>query len=81
MTQPESVRRARVRWLAASEPVSGSVRPKHPSHSPEVSFGSQWRFCSSVPYLRMPEHTSEVCTETTVRIEESARPISSTTRP
>ena len=39
MTQPESVWRARVRWLAASEPVSGSVRPKHPSHSPEHSLG------------------------------------------
>ena len=39
ITQPESVRRARVRWLAASEPVSGSVSPKQPSHSPEHSFG------------------------------------------
>ena len=81
ITQPESVLRARVFWLAASEPVSGSVNPKQPSHSPELSFGSQCRFCSSVPYLRMPEHTSEVCTETTVRIAESARPICSTTSP
>ena len=31
--------RARVLWLAASEPVSGSVSPKQPSHSPEHSFG------------------------------------------
>ena len=38
-TQPESVLRARVFWLAASEPVSGSVSPKQPSHSPEHSFG------------------------------------------
>ena len=30
MTQPESVLRARVFWLAASEPVSGSVSPKQP---------------------------------------------------
>ena len=30
---------ARVFWLAASEPVSGSVRPKQPSHSPEHSCG------------------------------------------
>ncbi len=37
--QPESVRRARVRWLAASDPVSGSVSPKQPSHSPEHSLG------------------------------------------
>jgi hypothetical protein len=39
MTQPESVFFARVRWLAASEPVSGSVRAKQPSHSPEHSLG------------------------------------------
>ena len=38
-TQPLSVLRARVFWLAASEPVSGSVRPKHPSHSPLHSLG------------------------------------------
>ena len=37
--QPPSVLRARVFWLAASEPVSGSVRPKQPSHSPEHSLG------------------------------------------
>ena len=37
--QPPSTFVARVRWLAASEPVSGSVRPKHPSHSPLHSFG------------------------------------------
>ena len=38
-TQPPSLLRARVFWLAASDPVSGSVRPKQPSHSPEHSFG------------------------------------------
>ena len=81
ITQPESVLRARVFWLAASEPVSGSVSPKQPSHSPEHSFGRYLCFCSSVPNFRIPEHTSEVCTEITVLIDESARPISSTTRP
>jgi hypothetical protein len=80
-TQPESVLRARVFWLAASEPVSGSVRPKQPSHSPEHSLGRYLRFCSSVPNFTIPEHTSEVCTEITVRIAESPRPISSTTSP
>ena len=39
ITQPSSVCLARVFWFAASEPVSGSVSPKQPSHSPEVSFG------------------------------------------
>ena len=80
-TQPLSVFFARVFWLAASEPVSGSVSPKQPSHSPEQSFGRYLCFCSSVPHLRMPEQTSEVCTEMTVRIAESPRPISSTIRP
>jgi hypothetical protein len=37
--QPSSVLRARVFWFAASDPVSGSVSPKQPSHSPEHSFG------------------------------------------
>ncbi len=80
MTHPESVRRARVRWLAASDPVSGSVRPKHPSHSPEQSFGRYSCFCSSVPQRRIDEQTSEVCTDTTVRIAEQPRPTSSTIR-
>src|SRR5437588_12600518 len=63
MTQPESVFLARVFWLAASEPVSGSVRAKHPSHSPEHSLGRYCCFCSSVPQRRIPEQTNEVCTE------------------
>ena len=36
-----------MRRLAASEPVSGSVRPKQPSASPEQSRGSHFCFCSS----------------------------------
>jgi hypothetical protein len=32
-----------------------------------------------VPQRRIDEHTSDVCTEITVRIAESCRPISSTT--
>ena len=78
-TQPPSVLRARVFWFAASEPVSGSVRPKQPSDSPEHSFGRYACFCSSVPQRRIEEQTSEVWTEMTVRIAESCRPISSTT--
>ncbi len=34
IVQPSSVFTARVFWLPAPEPVSGSVRPKQPSHSP-----------------------------------------------
>jgi hypothetical protein len=47
--QPPSTFVARVRWLAASDPVSGSVRPKQPNHSPEHSFG---RYCASAPRCR-----------------------------
>ncbi len=79
--QPESVLVARVRRLAASEPVSGSVRPKQPSASPEQSRGSHFCFCSSVPHFSIEPATSEVCTETTVRAEESARPTCSTISP
>src|SRR3954462_5591691 len=39
ISQPPSTFFARVRWLAASEPVSGSVSPKQPSASPEHSGG------------------------------------------
>src|SRR5205823_9992448 len=70
--QPPSVLVARVRRLAASEPVSGSVSPKQPSASPEHSRGSQRRFCSSEPQRSIEPQTSEVWTETTVRAEESA---------
>jgi hypothetical protein len=80
MVQPESVFFARVRRLAASEPKSGSVRAKQPSASPEQSRGSQVRFCSSVPQRSIEPQTSEVCTETTVRAEESTRPTCSTIR-
>ena len=79
--QPESVFVARVRRLAASEPVSGSVRPKQPSASPLQSRGSHFCFCSSLPHFSIEPATSEVCTETTVRAEESARPTCSTIRP
>ncbi len=38
-----------VRVLPASEPASGSVRPKEPSLWPAHSSGSHSCFCSSVP--------------------------------
>ena len=80
MRQPPSICSARVLRLEASDPVSGSVRPKQPSASPEHSRGSHSCFCSSVPHRTIDEHTSEVTTETTVRIAEQPRPISSTIR-
>ena len=79
--QPPSVRVARVERFAASEPVSGSVRAKQPSASSVQRRGSHSRFCSSVPQRSIELHTSEVCTDTTVRADESPRPISSTISP
>ena len=58
--QPPSTFSARVFRLAASEPVSGSVRPKQPSASPEHSLGSHSCFCSSLPQRSIEEQTSEV---------------------
>ena len=68
-TSRESVFLARVRRLAASEPVSGSVSAKQPSASPEHSRGSHSCFCSSVPQRSIEPQTSEVWTETTVRAD------------
>lgn len=48
-THCPSSRLARVFTLPASEPASGSVRPKAPSRLPAQSWGSHSRFCSSVP--------------------------------
>ena len=81
MRQPPSMRSARVDRFAASEPVFGSVSPKQPRISPVHNLGSQWCFCSSLPQRSIEEQTSEVCTDTTVRAEESPRPISSTISP
>ena len=79
--QPPSVFSARVFSDAASEPLSGSVRPKQPSPLPSVSPGMMRCFCSSSPQRAMAEPNSDVHTEITVRAEESTRPISSTIRP
>ncbi|OSY36029.1 hypothetical protein BG653_06959 [Streptomyces platensis] len=49
ITQSSPSRTAVVRVAPASEPPSGSVRPKAPSISPLHSLGSHARFCSSVP--------------------------------
>ena len=49
ITHSPSVGKATVWVLEASEPASGSVRPKAPRISPEVSRGSHSRRCSSLP--------------------------------
>ena len=49
MTYSSPLRTATVFWAAASEPASGSVRPKQPSFSPRAKGTRNSRFCSSVP--------------------------------
>src|SRR3989338_428129 len=70
---------ALVLWLAASEPATGSVRAKHPINSPLHSAGRYFRFCSSVPQLRMHNSTSDTWTDRVVLTDEHALPISSVT--
>src|SRR4029077_10151141 len=69
-----------VRSFVASLPTSGSVSPKQPITSPLQSEGSQRCFCSSVPNFRIVISTSEICTDSVVRTDESVRPTSSVTR-
>lgn len=79
-TQSAPSRTAFVVRFPASEPVPGSVSPKQPSASPEVSRGSQARFCSSSPQVARVLATSPSETETMPRTDESPRPSSSVTR-
>ena len=48
-TQEPSRSSARVRVAPASEPASGSVRPKAARRCPDASCGSHSCFCSSEP--------------------------------
>ena len=54
MTKPLPLRRATVVTARGSEPVSDSVKPMPPSHSPFASGESNRRFCSSLPKRKMP---------------------------
>ena len=49
ITHSSPSRRAVVRVAPASEPASGSVRPKPASAAPESRSGSSSAFCSSLP--------------------------------
>ena len=47
--KPPSAFSARVAIEPGSEPWSGSVRPKQPTHSPDASLGRYFFFCASLP--------------------------------
>ena len=66
-TNPPSTRFARVRIDAGSDPASGSVRPKQPTHSPLRSFGRYFCFCASEPKSQIGYITSDDCTENAER--------------
>ena len=67
-----------VRTLPASEPASGSVRPKEASRPPLQSSGSHSDFCSSVPQRWIGIVPSEVWAAIVMQTEESIRASSST---
>ena len=60
--QPSRVRVARVAMPPGSEPWSGSVRPKQPTHSPLASLGRYFSRCSSLPKAWMGYITRLDCT-------------------
>jgi hypothetical protein len=76
-SSPSSV--AVVRTFPASDPASGSVRPKAPSSSPAVSRGIHSRFCRSLPNAWIGHDPSEVWAATVIATEESIRASSSMT--
>ena len=77
ITHSPSASSAVVRVAPASEPASGSVRPKAASLRPAQSSGSHSSRCSSVPHRWMGIVPSEVCAATVIPTEESTRASSS----
>ena len=71
---------ARVRVAPASEPASGSVRPKAPSARPATRSGSHRAFCSSVPNRWMGLAPSDTPASRVMASEASTRAISSIAR-
>ena len=72
---------ARVRIELGSEPLSGSVRPKHPTASPAAMRGSHCCFCSSEPHFQIANMASEPWTDTSERTPESPASSSMQARP
>ena len=66
-TYPPSTRFARERIDAGSDPASGSVSPKQPTHSPLRSLGRYFCRCASEPKSQIGYITSDDCTENAER--------------
>lgn len=76
-----SSRRAVVRVAPASEPPSGSVRPKAPRISPEQRRGSHSAFWASVPKRWIGMAPRETPASRVMATDESTRASSSSTMP
>jgi hypothetical protein len=75
-----SLPRARVLVPPASEPASGSVRPKAQSLLPASRSGSHRSLCSAVPKLTIGLMPSETAASSVIATAASARAISSSAR-
>ena len=80
MTQPSAVRSAVVTMVWASEPLIGSVSPKHPSFWPDAHGARTSRFCSAVPNFRTGSQKRELLTLRMTPHDAQAALISSITR-
>ena len=72
-------RTARVFWLPASDPASGSVSAKQPSFSPRASGVRNLFFWSSLPNFSIGSQTSELLTDRMTPMLAQTREISSIT--
>ena len=76
-THSPSTSSARVRVAPASEPASGSVRPKPARVRPATRSGSHCCFCSSVPKLRIGLMPRPTPADRVMPMDWSTRPSSS----
>ncbi len=77
-THSSPSRSARVAVAPASDPPSGSVRPKAASALPAARSGSHCDFCSSVPNSAIGAAPNPTAASSVTAIEESTRANSST---
>ena len=78
ITHSPSTSAARVRVAPASDPPSGSVRPKAPIARPAHRSGNHRFRCSSVPKAKMGLAPRPTPASRVMAIDESTRPSSST---
>ena len=80
ITHSSPSHRAVVRVALASDPPPASVRPNAPSRRPVHRSGSQYCFCSSVPYRKIGIAPSDTLSSRVIATDESTRASSSSAR-